>query len=390
MKLAIVCLLIASTAYADDRATAERYFRAGARAYEAQSFEAAAADFEEAYKNLAMPEIAFSAAQAYRRAYRVSPKPEYVARAVALYRAYLDVVKSGGRVADAADSLAEMQREADRLSISSKTIAPQVEHTRVGVSVTIAGQDGGALREIGDATGTAVPGLAATLDGKSLAPFALVDVDAAPHVIAVSADGFYPVEKRVVAVTGQSQLVEVELKPKPAMVVVTTESGADLAVDGRPAASPLELAAGKHLLAIVHRGREPWSREVTVTRGQELRVDAPLVQTARRRAVPWLAAGSGLAAALAITTGVLAVVHDDRASDLHGQIGKGNASPDIANRYDAEVSSRDHYATATWILGGGAVAAGAVTAALYFFDRPTASERAVVPTANGVAVVGRF
>ena len=42
-----------------------------ARAYAAQNFEAAAADFYEAYKALAMPEIAFSAAQAYRRLYRI-------------------------------------------------------------------------------------------------------------------------------------------------------------------------------------------------------------------------------------------------------------------------------------------------------------------------------
>ena len=70
--LAIVVLLAASVAHAEDKAAAERYFRAGAKAYAAQNFAAAATDFDEAYKNLAMPEIAFSGAQAYRRLYRVA------------------------------------------------------------------------------------------------------------------------------------------------------------------------------------------------------------------------------------------------------------------------------------------------------------------------------
>src|SRR2546423_6616004 len=116
-----------------------------------------------------------------------------------------------------------MQREADRLAISAKPAAPQVEHTRIGVSVMLPGSDAGALREIGDAAGTGVPGLAATLDGKPLAPFTLVDVEPASHVIAVRADGFFAVEKKVVVVAGQSQLLEIELKPRPARITVATE-----------------------------------------------------------------------------------------------------------------------------------------------------------------------
>src|SRR5262249_30636782 len=103
IALALVAASVTRGAHADTpdkRAESQRYFRAGAKAYAAQSFAAAAADFEEAYKALPMPEIAFSAAQAYRRLYRVEPKPEYVKRAVELYRVYLDKVKTGGRVGD--------------------------------------------------------------------------------------------------------------------------------------------------------------------------------------------------------------------------------------------------------------------------------------------------
>ena len=136
MRALVIIVLLATAAAADDRATAEQYFRAGAKAYAAQSFEAAAAHFEEAYRALALPEIAFSTAQAYRKLYRVDPKPQYVKRAVELYRVYLDKVKKGGRVGDAADSLGEMERELSRLGAHKIEALPTVERTRIGVHVS--------------------------------------------------------------------------------------------------------------------------------------------------------------------------------------------------------------------------------------------------------------
>jgi hypothetical protein len=385
----ILTALVARVAHADDRAAAERYFRAGAKAYAAQSFEAAATDFDEAYKNLPLPEIAFSGAQAYRRLYRVDPKPEYVRRAVELYRIYLDKVKTGGRVADAADNLADMQHELDKLErAGAKFGTTESAHTRLGVSVTSAG-DANAVTEIGDATGDLAKGLHATIDGKPVEPFALVDVDPKEHVLAVSADGYFPAEKKVVAVAGQSQLIELELKPRPAIVHVATETGADISVDGRAATPRIELPAGKHVLEVLHRGREPYARELAVTRGQELTVNAPLEPTARRRAVPWVLGGAGVLALGAGATALLAVSHDGNASDLRDQLHAGNAPPSVADRYDDEVSSRDNYRTATWILGGAAVATAATGVLLYWFDRPAAEHLQLAPTASGGAVTFR-
>jgi hypothetical protein len=396
-----IALLVATTARADDRAAAERYFRSGAQAYSAQNFGAAAADFDEAYKAMPLPEIAFSAAQAYRRLYFVEPKPEYVQRAASLYRTYLDRVKTGGRVGDAADNLGEMQRELERLKISAATVvAPVVAHTRLGVSVTIRDQhvDTTALREIGDATQTALPNLATTLDGKPIEPFALVDVDAKEHVIEVHADGYQPVQKRAVAVAGQSQLIEVELEPKPATVAIATTSDASIAIDGRPLATApapaLEVPAGKHLLAISLRGHEPYGRELVVTRGQALQISAPLARTGKRRAVPWFYGAAGVLAAGAIATTIVAIERDDHASDLRNQINAGNQPPSTADAYDAAVSSRDHFVDATWALGGAAVAAAAIGVGLYFFDEPSSDRLRVTPIATGNAagavLSGRF
>ncbi|MGE0396244.1 MAG: hypothetical protein AB7T06_05960 [Kofleriaceae bacterium] len=397
--VALLVLLVASVAHADGtqgdpRKAAERYFRAGAKAYAAQNFLAAAQNFDEAYKAAPMPEIAFSAAQAYRRLYRVEPRPEHVRRAVELYKAYLAVVKKGGRVGDAADNLAEMERELERVKVTAPA-APAVAKTRIGVSVTLADQraETGALQEVGDATGELTRGLVVTIDGKTVEPFALVDVEAKEHVIAVAADGYLPVEKKTIAVDGASQIVEVDLQPKPATVTVNTESGARLAVDGRAASSPLSLAAGKHLLTIVHRGREPVGKEIVVARGDTLAIDAPLEKTAKRRAVPWVLGGAGLLAAGAITTSILATVHDGRASDLRDGIDAGNRPASDGDRYDAEVRSRDRFATASWVLGGTALAAGTVGVLLYLFDTPSAEGVRVSPvigSTSGISLGGTF
>lgn len=409
MRIALVLMLALGSvaapapAFADDapatgRAAAERYFRAGSRAYAAQSFAAAAANFDEAYRALPMPEIAFSAAQAYRRLYRIDPKPSHVQRAVELYRVYLDKVKTGGRVGDAADSLGELERELDRLKLrGARTDAAPAERTRLGIDVSLGGTapTAGALREIGDAPGGALPGVTLTVDGKPVEPFALIDVEPGEHAIAAAAPGYFPVEKRQHAVRGASAIVELELMPRPAKVTVKTERGAKLAIDGRGVPSAqLEVAAGRHLLTITRRGRRPYAKELTVERGQELAVTAKLAKTGRRRAVPWVLAGAGVFATASALTALAALGADNDAEKLRTEIRLGNRPATAGDEYDAAVARRDTARTSAWIFAGGALAAGATAAALYFFDAPSAEGVRLAPTASpsggGVAALGRF
>jgi hypothetical protein len=396
MKYLLLIVLLVGTAAAEDRATAERHFRAGAKAYAANSFESAAAHFEEAYKALPLPEIAFSTAQAYRKLYRVDPKPQHVKRAVDLYRVYLDKVKKGGRVGDAVDNLAEMERELARFGTQKIEVAPPVERTRIGVHVSIEGQAADAVREVGDLPGTAtIEGVVAKLDGKAIEPFALLDVAPGDHVIEVTAPGYFPVEKKQRAVQGATALVEVELKPQPATVTVKTEGGARIAIDGRGVPSPtFQLPAGTHLLTITRSGREPFGRELTVTRGQTLKLDAPLAKTAKRRAVPWVLGGAGVLAALSVTSIVLAVNEDSKANDLDDEIRRGNADPAKADAFDDAIAARDDYKTGAWVLGGAALVAGTVGVLLYAFDSPSAESVRVAPTASatgaGITAAGRF
>jgi hypothetical protein len=402
MKKALLVLVAAAQlAHADDRKKAEAYFRAGEKAYQAQNFAAAAQNFEEAYKAAPLPELAFSAAQAYRRQYRVDARPEYVARAVTLYRLYLDQVKTGGRVADAADAMGEMQHELDKLIKAGVKVSAELaaEHTQLGVSVTLAGTTTtpARLHEIDESAHEAMPAVAASFDGKPVEPFTLVNIEPGTHAVHVEAPGYFPVDKQEVVVQGTTNMLEITLEAKPAKVSFNTEGGARISVDGRPVGStPLtaDIAAGHHILTITHRGREPVVRELVVTRGQELAIDEKLVMTKRRRLVPYVAITGGGVAAIAIGTGVGALLVDHKASSLYKQIQMGNAPTSVGQDYEDKRVWRDRLVTATWTTGALAVAIGGVAAWMYYADHPSPEGVHLAPMAGatgaGAMLFGSF
>ncbi len=392
MKALLVLLLLAGTAAADKEA-ALRYFRAGEKAYGAQNFLAAAQNFDEAYQELPAPEIAFSAAQAYRRQYRVDGKPEYARRAVELYRIYLDKVKTGGRVGDAADSLGEMLRELDRLGIDMRGgKAAPVERTRLGVTVSVGSEPSEAVHEIEDKVGQPAIAVATTIDGKRVDPDTMVDVEPGEHVVRAEAAGFQPAEKKERAVPGHSGLVELALVPLPARVAIATDHDADVRIDGRrvqlvPGRS-LDIEAGHHLLAITRRGHEPITRELVLTRGQTLALDEPLVPTAQRRAVRYVALGAGVLGIATAVVGIVALVEDRRAADKLDQLHAGDQSPSLGAAYADARDQRDRYRTMTLVGGGLTLAAALAAGALYYFDTPSEDGFHVTASYTGTVTGG--
>jgi len=181
MRALIVVVLLAATAHADPRAIAEKNFRAGAAAYKAQNFEAAAQDFDAAFEAMPAPEIAFSAAQAHRRWYHIKHLPADIARAVELYRFYLSKVSTGGRVRDAEDAIAELRRDYDELAAAGKLgKAAQISVTRIGIAVTFADQtERRAMKEIDDASGASsvATEAQATINDKPAMPNAYTPVE---------------------------------------------------------------------------------------------------------------------------------------------------------------------------------------------------------------------
>lgn len=401
LVLALV-LLVSASAHADKQ-KAEQLFRTGEKAYRAQKFLAAAQSFELAYKELAAPEIAFSAAQAYRRQYRVDPShPEYVELAVKYYRIYLDQRQTGGRVGDAADNLESMERELVRLGGASKVHRQSETKPLLGVAVVFADQQtsGGKLREVEEEGKSAVPEtpVTAKIDGKVVEADVLHEVSDGEHVVRAEAAGYEPAEKRVRVVAGAPHLEDFTLQPLPAQLAIDTEAGATVIVDGRGVGeaplAPVPLAGGSHVITIVHAGRKPAAREIVVERAEHKRVTIALEPTARRRAVRWVAIGSGSLAVLAGVTGLGALYWNGQAVDKRDLLQMGNQDKAVLDDYNHARTYRNGSITATWVLGGASVAVGLTALWLYYFDSPSAEGVRVVPQATGnsagAMVFGRF
>lgn len=395
IRIVVALCLLAGLAHAD-RKKAEQYFRAGERAFQAQNFAAAAQSFELAYQELDLPEIAFSAAQAYRRQFYVDPKPDYAKRAVELYRHYLDKVKTGGRVADASDGLAEMNRELDRIPGRGGQAAGIQRGTRLIVNAIVEGQDRTSMTELSLLPGSTELDAKATIDGEEAKLSAPIDVAAGEHTVVVSAAGYFSITLKKRVEEGETEVAEAVLRPQPAILSIETEAGAQITIDGRPATAKQSLPAGTHVLSIHRRGRVPVVRELTIGRGEQRVLELPLAPTTQRKSVKWVAIGSGVVAALAIGATVLALDADATMSTLADKREREGISADELARYEKAVRRRDQQRDAAWVLGGMTLAGGALAGMLYWFDTPTPSERStrVVPVIGsegaGATVVGRF
>lgn len=398
----LVLVMLSVTAHAD-RKKAEQLFHRGEKAYRAQRFLAAAQAFEAAYKELAAPELAFSAAQAYRRQYRVDPDhPEYVELAVKYYELYLREVKSGGRTGDAADSLDDMKAELRHLEKTGKLGKVTSDSVpMLAVSVDLADRDQGPtkLREIDDTRPTqAETPVKASVDGKPVESDVLLPVKEGEHLVRAEADGYKPAEKRVRVIAGVPVYEQLTLEPLPAQLTVQTEAGATVIVDGRGAGTtplaPISVSGGTHVVTVVRTGRKAAAREVHVERAQATTVTIALEPTARRRAVPWVVAGAGVLTLGAGLSVVGVAYWNSKAVDRRDALEAGDQDPSVLEDYNDFRQNRDRATTGAWIAGGAAVAVGLTAAWLYYFDSPSAEGVRVVPVASessaGAVISGHF
>lgn len=338
------------------RQEAAKLFGAGEMAFKKGDYASAAQSFEAAYRAFPAPEIAFSAAQAYRlgNALLPVPRPEYIKRAIELYELYVSANREGSRVRDAATHLDVLRKLWRELDADAAARAAQMRYDRTQLTVWAAAE-----------------GAEVTIDGKPAAAYDYVDVEPGEHVIAVTAPGHFPFEQRVSVAKGAQVPVAAELRGKPATLRITTEDGAEIALDGRPVTmqgQSVEAAAGRRYLTITRAGREPFSRELTLRPGGEVRIDAPLVVTARRKASRWVLWGSlGMLGVTALTTTV-AFVADAKAVEQRDEL---NQPSD--REYEKWRSRRDTFRAAAFTTGALALAGSAVAAVLYFSDHPRAN-----------------
>src|SRR5262249_16860644 len=159
--------------------------------------------------------IVFSIAQAERRQYFLDKDPEKLRAAVKRYHEYVDAVKEGGRIADAAQALAELEPILAKLDPGATApprpaqkdpargmVMTQVEEAQIGI------------------------------DGKPAKTGLAMEVAPGRHHISTSAPGYFPDERDVQAIQSALVPVDVPLKEKPAHVTITGVDGAQISVDG--------------------------------------------------------------------------------------------------------------------------------------------------------------
>ncbi|WP_428267547.1 PEGA domain-containing protein [Haliangium sp.] len=383
----------------DQRAEAERLFRTGERAYHAGKYEMAVRAFEASYELLPAPQIAFSAAQAYRLQYFVDKQSPGLRRAVELYRIYLERLPEGGRREVAVTHLAELEPILMRLvaaDAGSLTPEPVQQKPRLAL-LAITSPIEGAQASVGDHSGPM--------------PFE-VELEPGRYEVTVTAEGYLPATKSVAAVAGAVIPVEVELTPVPARVSVTTEDGAQVLVNGRsaaatPLARPIELAPGSYFVSVSKRGRHGWSRELELSRGQELSLDAELSTTGQRVASYVVFGVAGLSLLGAGYAGFEAIRVTSDADELRDKFDAEGLTRAELEEYQDLRDRRGLARNATFGLVTVGALAGITGFVLYWFDTPAndvdagdgvaagaAFEPVITPAVTsdsvGVSVQGRF
>ncbi len=365
-------LFVTTTALASDTPEqGKTLFNAGAQAYAAGDFKAAIQAFDECYRLDPRPGVLFSIAQAHRRQYYVDKRPEQLKLAIQNYRDYLSRVTDGGRRADAAQALAELEPVAERLGASPA--APAAPSAPVETRLMVSSPTREAM---------------VSVDSQKAMPAPLItEIKPGKHALHLTAPGYFDEDREINASAGGVAALDIALRERPGLLMIKARDGAQLTIDGRyvattPLPRPLEIEAGHHLIALARNGYYAHSEEIDVGRAETRTLDVRLGST-KQRVASYVLAGTGVAGI--IVGGVfagLAAHQQSLAQDIDTQRQtKGYdcrdttvTCPTVA--YQNAVDERN----ALRPIAGVALTAGAVVAAtgamLFLFDQPSLDARA--------------
>ena len=349
-------------------------FNAGAQAYAAGQFNAAIQAFDESYRIAPRPGVLFSIAQAHRRQYYVDKRPEHLKSAVQNYRDYLAQVTDGGRRADAAQALSELEPLVERLGAAapSAPVAPVAAvETRLMVS-------------------SPTPGATVTVDkGKALEAPLITEIKPGKHTLHLTASGYFDEDREINASAGGVAALDIALRERPGQLMIKARAGAQLTIDGRyvattPLPRALEIEPGHHLIALARNGSYAHTEEIDVGRAETKTIDVTLLAT-KQRVTSYVLLGAG--AVGIVVGGVVAgmagyqqsVAQDiDTQRQTKGYDCRGLAAGvECPNRaYQHALARRDELRpVAVTALTAGALL-GATGAVLVLFDQPSLDVRA--------------
>jgi len=364
--------LVSGSAWAQGGSVKEArtYFNAGAQAYEAGQFLAAIQAFERAYELAPRDAIVFTIGQAFRRQYYIDKNPAHLQAAIDRYRDYLRRVPEGGRRADAAQGLAELEPSAARFAEAAAAAGEEGAAPATPAPTAMA-------RQTRVMVTSPTEGASISLDGKPPASLPLIaQVEKGQHKVVLTAPGYFDEVREVQAAEGGILALDLVLREKPGVLDIEVEPDAEISIDGRlvgvsPLSSPLELPAGRHLVAVMKNGREGHSVEVKLERGKRQRLDVELDSTGQRIASSVLFVTSATALVTGGVFTVLAVGQENKAKDIDAETETGTISRDRLIEYNDTLNRRNNYRTASIVSFGASVALGATGFLLYSFDRPS-------------------
>lgn len=363
LALAAAVAAYAAIATAGGAAQAKEHFFFGVQAYEAGQYRAAVAAFEEAYRVQPHPGMLFSCGQALRRQYALDHRRDDLRRAIGYYRRYVEQVKQGGRFAEAAAALAELEPLASALGEEQPeelTAETPDQPKRQGVIMVW----------------SKVKRAVATLDGgKPVAMPLSATVEPGKHKLTITAEGYVTEEQDVMVAPGGSYAAQIPLVAKPARLTIDGPNGAEIFVDGRsvgelPTSAALEPAAGRRQVAVMRNGYQPFVTGIDLERGRARSLEVELVPTGQRYAsYVSFAVGAGGVVAGAVLAG-LAFTEQSEANRILDLRAAQNISEDDRLRYERAVTSRDDFRRASVIAFAGGATVGALGLVLYIFDEP--------------------
>ena len=364
IALAVALSTLTGTAVAGEVGPAEvakakELFDAGAREYEASRFEAAIQAFEQAYKIAPRDGITFSIAQAHRRQYTKSNDRKHLVRAVTLYKEYIAKVKEGARVADAIRALGEIEPlVASAPAETSEATQPSAPlKTRIVVNIV-------------------VPGTLVSIDGGPAKPAPInEEVKPGPHTVTLTAPGYFEEKREISLAEGEIAPANLPQREKPAVLGLDVDSGAEVSIDGRfvgegPFARPIELASGRHFVAVLKNGHETFTKDLDLERGKKTAFAADLTSTTQRDiSYVVLTTAAGFGAVAAVFAG-LAIERDQAAASLLDARETRELSPAEVGDYEDARKDRNLYTGIGIGVGAGGAALALLGIGLHVFDKP--------------------
>lgn len=364
LSVLLFCSAAGAARAADAETQARTYFNIGAKAYQAGKYDEAVQAFQEAYKKAPRTGLLFSMAQAHRMQYFASNDPAHLKSAIHYYRDYLKKDPRGARVGDSQQALA--------------TLVPILEKLEgEGAAETMSAPAQAAPSKPRLMINSPQSGVSISFDGRAAGELPFVhEVAPGKHRFTLRKPGYEDYSREIVVDprTGVPPL-DVTLTEKPARLRIVAPEGSDISIDGRPQGEaplpPIELAPGHHFVSVTMNGKEPYTRELEVARGERRTLRAELDSTGQRTTA-WILMGVGAGGVVA--GGVLAFAALGKQKDAEAILDQadstGNLPSERLEEYRDLKNERDDLRFASLITAGVGAAVAATGFVLFTFDSP--------------------